>query len=158
MGHPPGCIKGAVYSRIIRYFDQNIYRKDYIYFVRKLYCNLLNIGWGREYICVLILEATSVIEARGTQQLQPATSRYGEDNLFMHLEFHPYDVSHGRIRELYKEHCGELLKKEIDIERPIIAYSRQNMRGVYVTQAKLHQAYGKIALIIMGEFKQGLSP
>ena len=81
-----------------------------------------------------------------------------KNRLFIHLVFHPDDISRKRIQELYEVHCGELLRTELKIANPTIAYSRPKNIGDFVTKAKLHQASGESSSTIMGEFKDGLSP
>ena len=157
--HPQGCIKGTIYGLIGRYYAQNSYRKDYIYFVTTLYRHLLDRSWDREFIRRLILEATSTIESRSSATT-PASSRVtdDEDNLFIHLEYHPNDIGRKKLKSLYDEHCGTLFHKEMGISEPTIAYSRPKNIGDFITQAKLHQAPGQTASILMGEYKQGLYP
>ena len=157
--HPQGCIKGTIYGLIGRYYAQNTHRKDYIYFVVTLYRHLLDRSWDREFIRRLILEATSTIESRSTATT-PASSRVKDDeeNLFIHLEYHPNDISRKKLKAFYEEHCGKLFRKEMGIGEPTIAYSRPKNIGDYITQAKLHQAPGKTASILMGEYRSGLNP
>ena len=156
--HPQGCIKGTVYSLINRYYRHNTNRKDYIFYVAELYRHLLNRGWETTYIRQLIMDATTKIEERGSRPRTPPTSKSDEESLYIHLEYHPDNISRQKLRQLYDQHCGELFLKELGIERPTIAYSRPKNVGDYVTQAKLHQAPGKSSSIIMGEYKQGLNP
>ena len=157
---PTGCIKGTVYGLIGRYYAQNTYRKDYLYVVSMLYQHLLERGWERQYIRQLILDATTSIEARGPKGSKSSSPSADDtsDRLFFHLQYHPDDISRKRIQELYQEHCGELFRQELNIERPTIAYSRPPNLGEYVTKAKLHQAPGRTASDIMGEYKAGLNP
>ena len=158
--HPPGCIKGTVYGLIGRYYAQNTHRKDYLYFVQMLYRHLLDRGWERQYTRQLILDAAANIEARepkGSKSSSPDTDNTN-DRLFFHLQYHPDDISRKRIQELYQEHCGELFLRELNIQRPTIAYSRPPNLGEFVTKAKLHQAPGRTASTIMGEYKAGLDP
>ena len=158
--HPRGCIKGTVYGLIKRYYDQNTYRKDFVYFVVLLYRRILDRGWEREFIRDLILEATTKIESkRGEKRTNPAPATDDEESrIFLHLQFHPEDISRSEIQQEYQKICGELFKKELGLNRPTIAYSRPQNVGDYVTQAKLHQAPGREASTIMGEYKQGLNP
>jgi hypothetical protein len=159
--HPAGCIKGTIYGLINRYYAQNTYRRDYIYFVGLLYHRLLQRGWERVYIRGLMLEATTKIEARGYPNQQsptPTLSRDDEDRVFIHLQYHPRDISRGDIQQLYEKHCGPLFRQELGVGKPTIAYSRPLNIGDYITQAKLHQAPGETASKIMGEHDQGLSP
>jgi len=125
--------------------------------VKKLYHNLLNRAWKRDYLRKEFKNACSAIKAKGTQQKQPPDPDAKKNALILHLEFHPQDNNKQRLHEMYKEHCGELFKELFDIDRPVIAYSRPKNLGDYITQAKLHQADGKSASTIMGEFKQGLT-
>ena len=104
------------------------------------------------------MDATTKIEERGSRPRTPPTSKSDDESLYIHLEYHPDDISRQKLRQLYDQYCGELFLKELGIERPTIAYSRPKNVGDYVTQAKLHQAPGKSSSIIMGEYKQGLNP
>ena len=125
-----------------------------------LYQHLLERGWERQYTRQLILDATTNIEARGpkgSKSSSPDTDSTS-DRLFFHLQYHPDDIPRRRIQELYQEHCGELFLRELNIERPTIAYSRPPNLGEFVTKAKLHQAPGRTASTIMGEYKAGLDP
>jgi hypothetical protein len=147
-----------------RYHAQNTYREDYVHFVRLLYRRLLERGWEREYIRDLILNACAVVEKKSkpptAEPTTPPTNQTTSEAklLFIHLQYHPDDISRRRIQELYDKYCGNLFQQEMDIERPVIAYSRPPNIGDYVTQARLHQAPGKTASTIMGEYRQGLNP
>jgi len=131
--------------------------------VTLLYCRLLERGWDREYIRDLILDACAIVNAKkkptaGPPELPTTDSESESKLLFLHLQYHPDDISRKRIQELYQEHCGDLFREEMGINRPVIAYSRPPNIGDYVTQARLHQAPGKTASTLMGEYRQGLSP
>ena len=161
--HPAGCIKGTIFGLVRRYYAQNTYRKDYVHFVTLLYCRLLERGWECKFIRGLILDACDVVQKKKKPTADPpepptADSTSEKKLLFLHLQYHPDDVSRKRIQELYQEHCGDLFQEEMGIDRPVIAYSRPPNIGDYVTQAKLHQAPGKTASTIMGEYRQGLAP
>jgi hypothetical protein len=157
--HSLSCIKGTIYGLINRYYAQNTYRKDYVYFVVLLYVRLLQRGWNREFISGLISEASSKIEANSTAKSAPTkTSDDTGDLIFIHMVYHPDDISRAQVRQVYEETLGPLLEEVLGIKRAIVAYSRPKNIGDYVTKAKLHQAPGVTASIIMGEYKQGLDP
>ena len=160
--HPDGCIKGTVFGLIRRYYAQNTCRKDYIHFVVLLYTRLLDRGWDKEFIRRLIIKACTTVET-GTPTNNPTNTPTESTNdnanrLFIHLQFHPDDIPRQKIQQLYQEHCGDLFDATMGIKKPTIAYSRAPNIADYVTQAKLHQAPGREASVIMGEFKQGLDP
>ena len=163
--HPRNCIKGTIYGLINRYYAQNTYREDYVHFVHRLYTHLLERGWTHEYLSTTIIEASRVIEKRGNNLHPPTTpptttttDNEEENRLFIHLQYHPDDISRQRVRTIYDATCGDLFSRELGIGRPTIAYSRPPNIGDKITQAKLHQAPGKPASYYLGEYNQGLSP
>ena len=122
------------------YHAQNTYREDYVHFVRLLYRRLLERGWEREYIRDLILDAYAVVKKKSkpptAEPTTPPTNQTTSEAklLFIHLQYHPDDISRRRIQELYDKYCGNLFQQIMDIERPVIAYSRQPNIGDYITQ------------------------
>ena len=158
--HPESCIKGTVFGLVLRYYQQNTYRHDFVYFVVLLYRRLLERGWEREYIRGLVRDATASAVARGKNRTLPTKKRVADVSkmIFIHVQYHPDDISRRELRDLYDEHCSELFQEIMGVEPPIIAYSRQRNVGDYVTQAKLHEAPGRTASSIMGEFEAGLDP
>lgn len=168
--HSPSIIKGMIFGLMSRYYAQNTHREDYIYFVTLLYRRLLDRGWKREDIYQIFIDASTKIESRGQsqrqqqqqlqQQQQQSTSNADDldKSIFIHLQYHPHDITRRTIRQLFEEHCGELFGNTMGIERPIIAYSRLKNIGEYITQAQLHEAPGQSSDTIMGEYKAGLEP
>jgi hypothetical protein len=102
-------------------------KNNYINYVRLLYCRLKQRGWDKAYICPLIIEACNAAERTSQAPTTPATLSQANDEenkLFIHLVYHPNDiVPQKRIQELYQIHCGDLLREELEIIRPTIAYS-----------------------------------
>jgi len=87
--HPQGCIKGTVYGLINRYYAQNTYREDYIYFVSLLYRRLCDRGWDPHFIRKLMVEASNRIETKATSPppplpLQPTGPKVN-DEIYLHL-------------------------------------------------------------------------
>jgi hypothetical protein len=144
--HPAGCIKGTVFGLTRRYYAQNTFRRDYINFIKLLYHRLIRRGWDRSKMRQNILDRSLRAEDDG------------KNRLFLHFTYHPEDIPRKRIQELFEQHCGELLRHEINIARPTIAYSRPKNIGDLITKAKLHQAPGVTSSIILGEYKTGLAP
>lgn len=110
----------------------------------------------------MILDACNIVQRKNpsnTPTVQPETGAQDENNLlFLHLTYHPDDISRQRIRELYEKHLGDIFRRELNIDRPIIAYSRPKNIGDYVTKAKLHQAPDQSSSTIMGRHRNGLDP
>ena len=62
--------------------------------------------------------------------------------MILHIEFHPDDIPRKIVRDLWSEHCGEHLSKNIEddelgIKQTILAYSRPNMLRDLLQKAKI---------------------
>lgn len=156
--HTRGTIKGTIYGLMSRYHAQNTHRADYLHFVTLLYQRLLARGWQRDEIYSIFLDAAERIEARRNATTSPSDRNRLEKTIFVHLQYHPFDISRSDVRRLFDEHCADPFKEHLDVERPIVAYSRPRNIGEYVTQARLHQPPGQSSSVIMGEYKSGLDP
>ena len=156
--HSSGVTKSTIFGLMSRYHAQNTYRKDYLHFVVRLYTHLLERGWKKDDIYDIFLDSASTIESRSNKPRQPKQNSDLDTMQLLHLQFNPYDVSKREIRQLYEKHCGKLFSDEMGIERFVIAYSHLPNIGEYITQAKLHEAPGQTSAIIMGEYKDGMSP
>ena len=157
--HSPSVIKGTIYGLLSRYFAQNTYRKDYIHFVVLLYRRLLDRGWTREQIYPIFVDAATRIESKPTSNTPPSKKDASSDDaLFIHLQYHPYDIARQDIRRLYDEHLSKTLENSIRVTCPTIAYSRLRNISEYVTQAKLHEPPGYTSESKMGEYQDGLDP
>ena len=112
---------------------------------------------SRVYLSTTIIEASRVIEKRGNNLHPPTTPPTNttaedeeENRLFIHLQYHPDDISRQRVRTIYDTTCGDLFSRELGIGRPTIAYSRPPNIGDKITQAKLHQLLANQHHIIWG--------
>ena len=60
-----------------------------------------------------------------------------DDQLIIHLEYHPDDIPRKEVREICKKHCGELFENISGTKKTIVAYSRpENLRDM-LQSAKL---------------------
>ena len=87
----------------------------------------------------LILDADRKLSRPKPPTLEALTYK---ERLFIHLEYHPCDISRKQIRTIYEATCGALFRDILGVKQTTIAYSRPtNVRNL-VTKAKLHQAPG----------------
>ena len=157
--HSPCNIKGIIFSLVQRYFKQNTFLTDFVHFVGLLYYRLILRGWDRPTITNHILEATSKVEKQSPLTAHSLNKDESLENiLILHFNYHKDGISRPMIRSIYNKHLGTHCHEDANIERTIVAYSRPKNIGDFVTKAKLHQAPGKNASTILGEFRQGLNP
>ena len=157
--HTLGTIKGTIYGLVLRYFKQNTYQKDFAHYVGLLCYRLLQRGWERKLVCALILGATDRAEEKSINPLPSSPkSKSTRDILFLHFQYHKDGITRQEVRKEYETHLETICKEELGIQRMIVAFSTAKNIGNYVSQTKLHQAPGKSASSILGEFKSGLNP
>ena len=159
--HPQGCIKGTIYGLVGRYYAQNTYRRDYVAIVALLYHRICERGWEAAFVHDLIIKASRHAEEKAaapTEAPSAQRKKRANDEVYIHLQYHPDDISRQQIRSLYNDHLAIPFKEDLRVKRAIVAYSRPKNIGDYVTQAKLHEAPGVTSTLIMGEYKKGLDP
>ena len=118
--HPPGMIKSLVYSLIRTYYIQNTYITDFNTIIKKIFSRLLARGYCSDTLLPLFKENIVKVTTNPTLQLQkhrqtPTTQQpntnappkkindNNNNTLFLHLEYHPQDISRNKIRTIYEK-------------------------------------------------------
>ena len=86
-------------------------------------------------------------EPEGTNKTQENETST-QDQMILHSEFHPDDIQHKIVHDLWSKDCGEYLSEHIEdggigIKQTIIAYSRQKHLRDVLQKARLYQLPGK---------------
>ena len=137
--HPPGMMRGIIYSLMKTYRRQNTHKSDYVKMAKRLFDRHVVRGWDQATMRELILDADRKLSRPKPPTLEALTYK---ERLFIHLEYHPCDISRKQIRTIYEATCGALFRDILGVKQTTIAYSRPtNVRNL-VTKAKLHQAPG----------------
>ena len=142
--HPPGMMKGIIYGLMRNYYLQNTKESDYNDMAVKLFERHVARGWNRAEMKGFILSADAKLR---TQPLTVAAPEplSNKERLFVHLEYHPNDISKHKVRLLYDTYCKQIFEDVLDIKQTTVAYSRPKNIRELVTKAKLHQAPGREA-------------
>jgi hypothetical protein len=70
------------------------------------------------------MEACDIASTKSSVNAAPTPTVDDDKNrLFLHLKYHPDDVSCSMMQELYQQHLGDVLLDELGIPRPTIAYT-----------------------------------
>ena len=132
-------MRGIIYSLMKTYHQQNTYKCNYVEMAKYLFSRHVARGWDQATMREMILDAD-----RKLSRPQPPTQEVPtyKERLFIHLEYHPCDISRKKIRTIYEATCGALLRDILGVKQTTVAYSRPtNVRNL-VTKAKLYQAPG----------------
>ena len=149
--HPPGMIKGIIYSLMKTYKNQNTYTKDYLDIVLKLFNRHAARGWNRTVLKRMILESNSKLERTLLlpRCLTPYTTSPALQNtssspnrLFIHMEYSKNDIPKKAVRSIVEATLQETID-ELGISQITVAYSRPKNIKDLLSKAKLHQAKGK---------------
>ena len=104
-------------------------------------------GWDRATIEPIFIAAHQKISTQSKQKHIDAKEKDPplDDQLIIHLEYHPDDIPRKEVREIYNKHCGELFEKILGVKKTTAAYSRpENLRDI-LQSAKLYEKEGKEA-------------
>ncbi len=148
--HPPGCITGTIYSLIKKYYEQNSRYNDFKDMTQLLYKRHIARGWRPEILKPIFKSAIARVYQNPPINNSQTTTKHKQQ--FLHLTYHPNDISRHKIKEIYKQECDEILRKELGITRLTIAYNRPNNIQSIIAKAQLFQAEGKeVSRYLMGE-------
>lgn len=157
--HPEGCTKGLIHGVLRNYYKQNSRIEDYKHVAALFHERLLARGYKRDTIDPMFMDAAAKFDqesrnkARGfaTANILSRTKKRGNghplNNLFVHVEYHPRDISRKKYQELLAETCfrgpnGSICDiKNVDgatmkLNKPIIAYSKGKSIRDYVISSK----------------------
>ena len=112
--HPPGMIKGIIYSLLKTYKNQNTYTEDYLDVVIKLFDRHAARGWNRTVLKRMILESNSKLERklllpccltpRATSS-PPQNILSSQNRLFIHMEYSKNDIPKKLLDPSWRLHC-----------------------------------------------------
>ena len=115
----------------------------------QFYKRLKTRGWDKRTLEPIFTAAHKQLlsQPEGTNKTQE-NEISTRDRMILHLEYHPGDIPRKIVRDLWPEHCGEYLSKDIEdsglgINRTILAYSRPNKLRDVLQKAKMYQKPGK---------------
>ena len=138
--HPPGLLKNLVFGLLSTYFNQNKNTKDFLEMTRLLLRRLLNRGHKYETLEPVFQSAVKNIELKANSHFKPTPPPLLQSKpLFLHLPYHPKDISRKRLRDIYDATCQSSLScihndetdGDLKIDRLTIAYSRpKNLRDL----------------------------
>ena len=146
--HAPGTLKSLIHGKLRRYKLTNTYHKDFVHFSVLLYRRLLARGYAPHTLQPIFEQAYSKLTSAAnpptpapapapalgpTAAPPPATPLAGGKDprkLFLHLKYHPADVTRKVVCQLFDKHCSHLVQ-ELDLDQMVIAYSRAKNRLVY---------------------------
>ena len=124
--HPPGVLQGMIYGNLRRFKNQNSKVSDYIEISKKFFNHLLARGYNREQIKPIFMKAVSKFENEKHHQKPTVINNEKEneerDRIFIHLQYHPRDISRRTIQMLFNKTCmndkSEFSFKEFKDEEP----------------------------------------
>lgn len=135
--HAPSMKKGLIFGMIRRFWLQNPNEQDFIKFARLFYRHLKARGYNEQELQDLFLEASTKLDnpSLGKEQSNSAD----RERIFLHLRYHPFQISRQEIQSIFHQELSETLQKEshpaeafdrFGIKRLVIAVSRApNLRS-----------------------------
>ena len=135
--HPPGVTKSLIYGLLKTYMFQNTHYTDFIHTAKSLYQRLVNRGHHRESLKQIFTDAADRLNMpdRYNHEASKYTINHGH-RVFLHIPYHPRDISRIRLRQIYKEtfenesSSATCDAQKFGINQMTVAYSRcQNLHN-----------------------------
>jgi hypothetical protein len=149
--HPPGVLKGLIFGSIRRFWLQNSAPEDYQNVVRDFFLHLCARGHNPEQLRPLFNQAAERVDS--TQLNKPLRAPNSIETprarpLFFHLQYHPLELPNSIIHETFNS-CCPTLRDELQVDRIIIAHSRQPNLRDKLCKTQLTEPEGKRASTIL---------
>ena len=152
--HPPSVIRGMIYGLLRKYREQNTHREHYIKMAVLLFRRLLARGWDEALLKNLFDNASTKVETLRTSRTQERKDATNDETrrqrLFIHSEYHPDGIPKKKIRQAFKETCGDAFQDlatenggTMKITETTICYSRPKNLCDLLTSAKLKEVKGR---------------
>jgi hypothetical protein len=148
--HPPGVLKSLIFGNIIRYWNQNTNREDFVQASCDFYRHLLNRGYSPEKLTPIFHDAAMSIDtklirtAKWRETTPEPLDDDTRDSLFIHWEYHPRDLSRRAIRQAFMTTLMPAINDStLSINRVTIAYSTPRSLGQCLTKTQLREPPGK---------------
>ena len=140
--HPPGLTKSLIYGLYKTHFKQNTNQEDFLKMIKLLFQRMLLRGYLKETIAPVFIDAVKRITELNENPTRndAVETKTPLNQLFLHLPYHPRDVSRNFIRKNYENTCNkgkssfqnyETETGTMKINKFTIAYSRpKNLRDI----------------------------
>ena len=147
--HPLGVLKSLIFGNVLRYWNQNTHRHDFIEATSAFYGHLLNRGYTPEKLTPIFQEAAATIDTRSLRLIKRSASNHEpltadtKSNLFLHWEYHPRDIPRQLIRKVFNDTImPALIDSPISVTRITIAYSTPRSLAQCLTKTQLREPDG----------------
>ena len=100
--------KSLIYGQLRRFWLQNSEIEDCKRFVGNFFNYLVDRGYDREILKPLFLEAALKLTENPAQKSNASDK---EKRAFLHLKFHPFQISRRGIQDAFRKNCADVLKK-----------------------------------------------
>jgi hypothetical protein len=145
--HHPSVLNSLVYSQIRRFSMQNTHLSDFKKAVNRFFHQLLERGHDRKMLADLFKRSAVRFDDRNQDNVSASTHDDSDiaGRIFLHLQYHPNQVTREDIRRLYRETCQDSFQNEncaSGIKRLTIAFSRAPNLRDSLCRTRLKQPEG----------------
>ena len=150
--HSSAMAKGMIYGMLRRFWLQNTQTNDYIGLVRAFYHHLLERGYDHDFLQREFLAAAHKLSL----PIQPIHNGSTADRglAFLHVKYHPFQITRKDIQTAYQQTCADTLLKAksntdglygLQVKRLIVAQSRASNLRDRLCRTQLELPEGKRA-------------
>jgi hypothetical protein len=155
--HSQGVLKSLIFGNVFRYWLQNSDPADFVSTTRDFYKHLLNRGYKPEVLTPIFHSAADKIHRRAQKEEPSVTTTVttNQNQLYLHWEFHPRDITRYEIRSVFNKTLAPLLAKPpLGIQRLTIAYTNPPNLRRCVAKTQLQEAKGEQVSLYVEKARQ----
>ena len=130
--HSPSVSKSLIFGMIRRFWLQNTRVEDFIKFAQNFYSHLIDRGYDGDFLNEQFQKSAERLENLSSPK---AKNTNIEKSVFLHVKYHPYQVSRQQLQQAFKNTCAEHLQKtplseneeeyrKLGVNRLVVAQSR----------------------------------
>jgi hypothetical protein len=156
--HSQGVLKSLIFGNVFRYWQQNSHPTDFISTTRDFYGHLLNRGYKPTTLTPIFRAAAEKIHQRALKEpTVPSAKATNQNQLYLHWEFHPRDITRYEIRSLFNTTLAPLISNPpLAIKRLTIAYTNPPNLRRCLTKTQLQEPKGEQVSLYVAKLRKDI--
>jgi hypothetical protein len=129
--HSPSVLQGLIFGQLRRFWLQNSLHEDFVQCASAFFNHLSARGHESTTIQRLFKLAAARLDQKLTMTPAPQPASTSDEQVFLHMEYHPRQIERPTVQKLYRDICSTLFHATVNmdnqragLERLTIALSR----------------------------------
>jgi len=127
--HSPSMARGLIFGMLRRFWLQNFCTEDYTRLAREFFHSMVARGYDEEFLKEEFFKAASKLD----RQVLSGANDADEGLVFLHLQYHPFQVTRREIQSIFRQTCADTL---LNAKSDRIEFERLGIKRLVVAQSR----------------------